>query len=83
MPNRYICSVFEEMRDACKTLNFSYMMGLIEEAQSLANRMESALGDKNEVERRTERLKELKEEKRKLTQEIGTLKEAKKELEKK
>ena len=31
------------MRDCVKTSNFSYLSGLIEEAQSLANRMESRL----------------------------------------
>ena len=41
MSNRYICTVLDEMRDCVKTSNFSYLSGLIEEAQSLANRMES------------------------------------------
>ena len=43
MPHRYICDVFQEMRDADKSKNFSYMKGLIEEAQSMANRMENRL----------------------------------------
>ena len=42
-PNRMICEVFREMRTCLKTNNFSYLKGLIEEAQSYANRMESAL----------------------------------------
>lgn len=51
MPNRYICSVLEEMRSCYKTYNFGAMIGLIEEAQSLANRMESVIEDKNDYER--------------------------------
>jgi len=43
---RVICTVLQEMRDCVKTLNFASMPGLIEEAQSMANRMESAL-DRN------------------------------------
>jgi len=31
------------MRDICKTLNFSYLPALIEEAQYRANRMENAI----------------------------------------
>ena len=49
-PNRYICAVLDEMRDCCKTLNFSYLLGLIEEAQHLANRMESKLSDISDFE---------------------------------
>jgi hypothetical protein len=41
--NRSICAALQEMRFAYKTRNFSYLNGLIEEAQSYANRMESAL----------------------------------------
>lgn len=49
MPNRYLCTVLEEMRTCHKTRNFSYLIGLIEEAQVLAERMESALSDKKEL----------------------------------
>jgi hypothetical protein len=41
--DRLICDVFEEMRECLKTKNFSYLEGLIEEGQSYANRMESAI----------------------------------------
>jgi len=43
---RYACSVLEEMRDCYKTYNFSPILSLIEEMQIMANRMESALGEK-------------------------------------
>ena len=48
MPNRFLCDVLEEMRACYKTRNFSYLLGLIEEAQTLGERMESALGDKKD-----------------------------------
>lgn len=66
MPNRTICSVLEEMRNCCKTSNFSYLPGLIEECQSLANRMESALWDQKDIKYYREEKKELKEEIKKL-----------------
>lgn len=50
MPNRTLCSVLHEMRECCKTSNYSYLPGLIEEAQSMGNRMEAALYDKGDLE---------------------------------
>ena len=43
MANRYLCDVLNEMRKCVKTLNFSYLLGLIEEAQTLGSRMEAKL----------------------------------------
>jgi len=54
------------MRDCIKTLNFSYLSGLIEEAQSLANRMESRLYEIKDFERLHEDIRKLKVEKKKL-----------------
>lgn len=66
MANRLLCSVLEEMRKACETSNYGYMPGLIEEVQTLANRMESALGEKHDMEYYREQRKELKAEVREL-----------------
>jgi len=70
MPNRTLCSVLEEMRKAYETRNFSYLIGLIEEAQSMGNRMEAGLWDQKDFERAKEehsklkaKIKELKKEK--------------------
>lgn len=41
--DRTMCDVLEEMRMASKTKNFSYIDGLIEELQSMGNRMEAGL----------------------------------------
>jgi|TARA_B110000444_G_C18754175_1_gene554267 hypothetical protein len=54
------------MRDCVKTSNFSYLSGLIEEAQSLANRMESRLYEIRDFERLHEDIRKLKAEKKKL-----------------
>jgi len=56
----------DEMRDCVKTSNFSYLSGLIEEAQSLANRMESRLYEIKDFERLHEDIRKLKVEKKKL-----------------
>ena len=40
---RWICDVLGEMRKCVATMNFAYLPGLIEEAQTLANRMEAGL----------------------------------------
>lgn len=88
MSSRYLCSILDEMRDCWKTRNFSPLNGLIEEAQSRANRMENALSDKRDVERWEARrpvlkdeLKELKWQKEDLEEEIRKLEFKKKEIE--
>ena len=60
MPNRILCAVLEEMRDCAKTLNFSYLLGLIEELQTLGNRMEAKLFDIKDFERLHDDIKDLK-----------------------
>ena len=66
MPNRHICSVLEEMRECTKTLNFSYLLGLIEEAQSLGSRMESRLYDQKDHEHLLDDIRDLKKKKKNL-----------------
>jgi hypothetical protein len=66
MPNRLLCTVFDEMRDCVKTLNFSYLLGLIEEAQFLGNRMESRLYDQKDYENLLDDIRELKKKKKNL-----------------
>ena len=75
MPNRYLCDVLNEMRECTKTLNFSYLMGLIEESQTLANRMEAKLEDIKEIEFLHVRIRELKKEKKKLERQVNELDE--------
>lgn len=72
-PNRYICTVLEEMRTCAKTMNFSYLPGLIEEAQTLANRMESKLEDVSDH-------KSLLDERDALHKEVQVLRDEKRKL---
>jgi hypothetical protein len=66
MPNRYLCDVLEEMRKCHKTRNFAPLLGLIEEAQTLANRMEAGLGERRDYQRWHDKVKEEKAELRRL-----------------
>ncbi len=75
MVNRYLCSVLDEMRECTKTLNFSYLLGLIEEAQTLANRMEANLYDIKDFERLRDDIAKLKKKKKKLVEKIEELEE--------
>ena len=70
LPSRFICTVLDEMRTCIKTLNFSYLESLIEEAQILANRMESSLDDVDCLERLRENVKDLETQKKSLRKEI-------------
>jgi len=60
--NRYICTVFDEMRQCTKNLNFSVLASLIEEAQILSNRMESKLMDVEDLEDLHKKIKEKEKE---------------------
>ena len=76
--DRTMCDVLEEMRNASKTKNFSYIDGLIEEAQSMGNRMEAGLerygnieAAESEVLRLRAEIKELEHELILLKREVG------------
>ena len=69
--NRYICDVLEEMRTSVKTLNFAMIPSLIEEVQTMANRMEMALEDMKDLKRLKDEIHEKKEELKKLEKKIA------------
>ena len=75
MANRYLCTVLDEMRECVKTLNFSYLLGLIEEVQTLGSRMESNLYEIKDFDRLHEDIRDLKKKKRKLEKEVEALEE--------
>lgn len=60
--NRSICDVFDGMRKCNETRNFSPMMGLIEEAQIFADRMEASLGDTHDITCAHDKIVKLKKE---------------------
>ena len=71
MLNRTACDVLEEMRTCCKTMNFSYVLGLIEQMQSMVNSMEAKLEDVKDIEWMHKEIKRLKKIKKKLKKEVG------------
>ena len=77
MPNRFLCDVLDEMRTCFKTRNFSYIMGLIEEAQTLGERMEAGLGDKKDYNQWHRKKKQEQAEFNKLRKETDKLRKAK------
>lgn len=78
--NRTICCVLEEMRSLDKTKNYSSLLGLIEEAQTMANRMEAGLEYKKDIESFYNKKKELRKQLLKLEKEIDDLKEVRDSL---
>jgi len=71
--NRTLCDVLNEMRDCYKTHNFASLLGLIEEAQSMGNRMESAIGDTKDLVLMHEEWHELRKKIRELRKEKKSL----------
>jgi hypothetical protein len=71
---RYLCDILHDMRKCYETRNFSYLPGLIEEAQYRAYRMENKLEVIDDIRNNERRRIELKEE-------IKELRNKKKELE--
>ena len=80
MPNRYLCDVLSEMRDCYKTRNFCSLNGLIEEAQSMGNRMEAGLYDKHTYLELIKEISKLKNDRNNLKQQVETLTVKKKTL---
>ena len=68
--NRYLCDVLSEMRTCSESNNFSYLPSLVEEAQTLANRMESSLYDKRDYKAIKAMISEKKIELEKLEKEL-------------
>ncbi len=79
--HRYLCEVLDEMRKTHKTRNYSYLPGLIEEVQTLANRMEAGLGEKADINRYHELAKEAKAEWKEAQKKLEDVKKELKKLE--
>jgi predicted RNase H-like nuclease (RuvC/YqgF family) len=71
--NRTLCDALNEMRACYETRNFASLLGLIEEAQSMGNRMEAALGDQKDLREMNEEWHRLKKEIKELRKERATL----------
>lgn len=59
MPNRTLCDVLKEARTCYETRNFSYLLGLLEEAQVMGNKMEAALYDQSDLKYAEKELKKV------------------------
>jgi hypothetical protein len=80
MANRYVCTVIEELKTCNRTRNYSYMLGLLEEMQSMVNRMEAALEDKADLDMYRKQAKEKKTKVTALQEEIKLLEAKRDEL---
>lgn len=76
-PNRTICEMLDELRKCYDTRNFSYFLGILEEIQSAANRMEAKLEDNKDAENAKEIVSEAKKELADLNREIQAKKDLK------
>lgn len=72
-PNRTLCDVLHAMRKAHEVSNYSYLTGLIEEAQHIGDIMEAGLGDKQDI-------KQLREERHDLKAQVKMLRKKVKKL---
>jgi hypothetical protein len=70
---RYLCDILRDMRSAYETRNFSYLLGLIEELQYRAYRMENKIEQIDDI-------KTLENQRVNLKREIKELREEKKKL---
>ena len=68
--SRTLCDVLDDMRTSVKIMNFSYMSSLIEEAQLLGNRMESALAEQKQLKGFHDKIHAAREELRGLKKEL-------------
>lgn len=75
MPNRYLCDVLEEMRKMYETRNFAGLLGVIEDAQRLADRMEAALRDQRDFKYYEDEARSAKEKSKKAKSETKDLEE--------
>jgi len=78
--NRWLCDVVDEMRQCLKTLRFDIMPGLVEEVQSIGNRMEAAIRDEKEFDTLKDEIHDLKIQKRRLERQVKNLEDVKEEL---
>jgi len=80
---RYMCDILDEMRSTTKTMNFGGLLGMIEEAQVVANRMEAALTMQKSVHQLHKDIHNLKEAREALKKEVQALLDKRDNLENK
>lgn len=73
MPHRYVCEVLDEIRTAVKTLRIDTVPGLVEEAQTLVNRMECKLRDYADMGYELDKASDLRKELRAISKQVEML----------
>ena len=77
MTHRYVCDVLAEMRTTTETLNFAVLLSLIEECQTMVNRMEAKLWEMREIEDLHQEIKDHKKKKKELENDLKKQEEEK------
>jgi len=72
-PDRYVCSVIDEMRKCHETRNYAILPSLIEEMQTMVNRMEAGLSEQKSMNKLSEDFKKLRVEYNELVTEYNDL----------
>jgi len=80
-PERTMCEVLNEMRKSFESRNFAGLLGLVEEVQTMGNRMEAAIEEKKKYQQYHEEAKAKYDEYEKFRKKVNKLKEEIKELE--
>ena len=78
-PHRTLCDTLEQMRQCHKTHNYAHLLGLIEEAQTMADRIEAALYEKDDYREWRKKVKKEKQEFRRLLKKTNKLRKIAKE----
>ena len=71
--NRTFCDVLSELRKCDTTRNYAILLSLLEELQTLGNRMESHLYDTKDLKNLHEDIANLKKERKELLKEVEPL----------
>lgn len=73
MANRPVCDVLQELRECFKTYSFGIIPSLVEELQTIVNRMEASLYDKRDFTRMQDQLKRATNRNKELNEQEASL----------
>jgi hypothetical protein len=76
MPHRYVCEVLDEIRTAVKVGRIDMINGLVEEAQTLVNRMEAKLHDYSDLGYRLDTASDLRKKLRDLEKQANMIEDS-------
>ena len=79
MVHRFLCDVLREMRTAVKVGRIDMLNGLIEEIQTMGNRMEAKLEEYRDLGYQLEKAHEIRKKLREMKKTVGEIEEKLKE----